>query len=462
MGNTGSGFFVSSHRRGSAADNPTEVLVEVDDLEVKLNRGGPLTGNSPGGRGAGYEDSSSAPSADQSSSSQHAAHSHASLGAGASDLVSRTGGGIGGAGAVGRGGATAVAQLSDLFCRELYPGGAPQGSRAFADFGLVGTEQEQLSLLSYYAILSEDFQRYQRDACRTTGTTGRGPGESTSGSGVDSRQFSTDSESKLQRQMRRDMERISLGGDVHQHRSGGGGDNAWPQLVLLSGPPGTGKTQHTQAWARAMGLPLIVVDQKQDGWLGKLDASIGNRDCIVFFDELDGFFSDGARSSGGSSCNPRFPTQFRQFLDGTARSERNRDARVLVAGTTNQLHQIPADIVHRGEVIEFAQPSRESFGEIVGKYAAHLQGPGVEKLAALCSNAKLTARDFKVCAGFAERWRAIEFLNGGGGAVGGADEGSRGGGGGGYAHGNGLLGCAPPELGLYERCLRKRGSTSGD
>lgn len=408
---------VSAPADGGNNPNP-EVLVEVDDLEVKLNRGRAQEGGSAAIRADGD-------------------HSSARSSGAASDVGSFFQ-------------KTPRSPAQKDLCRELFSGGAPLGARAFDNAGLVGTEREQLALLSYYATLSEDYQRYQQDTCRTaTGDMEKeavplGGGDAGPKSRTQPNSFGPESDSRLARHMRRAMEKMSSSNESAENA----GESQWPQFVILSGPPGTGKTQHTQAWGRAMGLPLLVVDQKQEGWLGKLDASIGDRDCIVFFDELDGFFptsqTGGAPAETNKSYdpqNPRFPSQFRQFLDGTARSERNRGARVIVAGTTNALEQIPQDIVHRGEVITFHKPSRSSFASILEKYAAHLSVRDTAHLADVCAVGGLTARDVKVCSNFAERHTAIGFLNRAGG---------------GYAHGAGFSGCAPPPAELYERCLRGR------
>ena len=131
--------------------------------------------------------------------------------------------------------------------------------------GLVGTESQQLQLLAYYAELCEDFRHYQR--------------------------MTREEGSALQ------------------------ADGA--QLLLLSGPPGTGKTRHAVSFARALGLPLLTMNPAQLGvgatsgsslcsaWASSIRREIRGRDCILFLDEIDQFASDEGFCSG-----------LRQFLDG--------------------------------------------------------------------------------------------------------------------------------------------------
>ena len=137
---------------------------------------------------------------------------------------------------------------------ELLPGAEARGQRAFQEDGLVGTEGQQLQLLAYYAELCEDFRHYQR-ITREEG----GPLQA---------------------------------------------DGA--QLLLLNGPPGTGKTRHAVSFARALGLPLLAMNPTQLGtngqvssaWASSIRQEISGRDCILFLDEIDQFAKDEAFASG--------------------------------------------------------------------------------------------------------------------------------------------------------------------
>lgn len=83
----------------------------------------------------------------------------------------------------------------------------------------------------------------------------------------------------------------------------------------------------------------------------------------------------GAGGAGDSSAisninvDHRFPSQFRQFLDGTLKTH---GSRVIVAATTNQIDKIPADLIHRGEVIRFGAPPETDLRELWAGHASHL------------------------------------------------------------------------------------------
>ncbi len=415
----------AASRGAGVGDNANpEVRVDIDDLEVKINNGGPE-------QRSGGDVGESLFSMLQSAA------------------VPQGGPSAGGSGKL---------PSKSAIAREIYSGGTPLGVSAFQSAGLVGTEKEQVALISYFATLSEDFKKYQETICRVRNTD--------NDSGFATGGFVEENSATM-----RMREKFPGSREVYDPAEN------WPQFVLLSGPPGTGKTRHIQAWSRAMGLPLIMVDRKEEGWIGKLDAQIGSRDCIIFFDELDGYFDGGVHGGGGriskameavglgsvvrtsgaaasgsassnaglpgrSEIDQRFPSQFRQFLDGTMQSAANQKARIIVAGTTNAIEKIPRDIVHRGELIHFQLPTSEALDGIWKNYAGHLKEEERARLVSETKAQELSARDVKVCAGYAERHMAVEFMNNRGGT--------------GYAFGGNFQGLNPPRLELYQKCIRKR------
>ena len=201
---------------------------------------------------------------------------------------------------------------------ELLPGAEAKGQRAFHEDGLVGTEGQQLQLLAYYAELCEDFRHYQRST--------REDGAALQSEGA--------------------------------------------QLLLLQGPPGTGKTRHAVSFARALGLPLLAMNPTQlgvngevsSGWASSIRHEIRGRDCILFLDEIDQFGKDEAFASG-----------LRQFLDGVCQPS---GSKVLVVGTSNRIDRLPADVLHRAELVNFERPEQLHLATMWKSYAKHLNEEG--------------------------------------------------------------------------------------
>eukprot|EP00435_Cladocopium_sp_Y103_P005016 s3941_g1.t1 len=267
---------------------------------------------------------------------------------------------------------------------ELLPGAEARGQRAFQEDGLVGTEGQQLQLLAYYAELCEDFRHYQR-ITREEG----GPLQA---------------------------------------------DGA--QLLLLNGPPGTGKTRHAVSFARALGLPLLAMNPTQLGtngqvssaWASSIRQEISGRDCILFLDEIDQFAKDEAFASG-----------LRQFLDGVCQPS---GSKVLVVGTTNRIDRLPADVRHRAELVNFERPERLHLEAMWKSYAKHLNEEDLSHLAGASMQQKATGRDVKHCASLCERETAIAYLN---------EQQALG-----YCHGAALSNCPGPKVERYIRCVQSR------
>jgi transitional endoplasmic reticulum ATPase len=159
-----------------------------------------------------------------------------------------------------------------------------------------------------------------------------------------------------------------------------------PKGILLTGPPGCGKTMLAKAIASESKVNFISV--KGPALLSKYvgESEKGVREmfrkakqaapCIIFFDEIDALVP--ARNSGGSDAHvaERVLSQFLAELDGV---EELRG--VLMLGATNRPDMLDPAILRPGrfdEIVEIPLPDEQSRREI---FEVHLRNkplaPGI-------------------------------------------------------------------------------------
>ena len=122
-----------------------------------------------------------------------------------------------------------------------------------------------------------------------------------------------------------------------------------PKGVLMSGPPGVGKTYLVRQIAENSGFPLIVVNGPEllSSVPGESEASLkkvfqeaqreaknsSNQAAIVFFDEIDAIARKREEGNTESLQELRLLTLLLTLMDGF---EQDRDAHVLVFAATNR------------------------------------------------------------------------------------------------------------------------------
>lgn len=151
-----------------------------------------------------------------------------------------------------------------------------------------------------------------------------------------------------------------------------------PKGVLLTGPPGCGKTLVAKAVASESGVNFISV--KGPALLSKYvgESERGVREtfrkarqaapCIVFFDEIDALVPARTGGGGDSHVAERVLAQFLVELDGVEELKG-----VLVLGATNRPDILDPAVLRPGRfdiVIDFALPDLEARREIL---AVHLR-----------------------------------------------------------------------------------------
>lgn len=151
---------------------------------------------------------------------------------------------------------------------------------------------------------------------------------------------------------------LNLKADLELWRSG---LLPWSEIssrLLLSGPPGTGKTTYARALCNSLQVPLIstsVGDWLEPGYLGDvLQLMTGSfklaeqhAPAILFIDEIDNIGTRGSSSSQGrfdeywASLVNRMLT----LLDGVVKTEG-----VIVVGATNRLDKIDSALLRSGRL----------------------------------------------------------------------------------------------------------------
>ena len=151
-----------------------------------------------------------------------------------------------------------------------------------------------------------------------------------------------------------------------------------PTGVLLSGPPGSGKTLLVRAMATESGFNFITVDAAAlfSKWVGESEKALRQvflkakqaSPCILFFDELDTIFPR-RDAQGESAGRERLVGQFIGELDAL-----NLLSEVMVVGATNRMDLVDPALLNPGRlgmVVKLEIPNALEREEIL---RAHTRG----------------------------------------------------------------------------------------
>ncbi|TBE99665.1 AAA family ATPase [Rhizobium ruizarguesonis] len=168
------------------------------------------------------------------------------------------------------------------------------------------------------------------------------------------------------------------------------GDLAWSAMstkLLLSGPPGTGKTTFARALCNSLQMPLVVTSVStwlQVSYLGDVLERIqetfaearAQAPCILFIDEIDGIGSRVSVTRPYADYWNACVNKLLELLDGAIRSEG-----VIVVGATNRPDEIDEAIRRSGRLETHIEIPRPDIAALTGILAHHL-GSDIEAVSA--------------------------------------------------------------------------------
>jgi transitional endoplasmic reticulum ATPase len=150
-----------------------------------------------------------------------------------------------------------------------------------------------------------------------------------------------------------------------------------PKGILLSGPPGCGKTLLAKAVASETKVNFISVKGPEllSKYVGESERGVREvfrkarqaAPCIVFFDEIDALVPSRSAGTSDSHVAERVLSQFLAELDGVEELKG-----VLVLGATNRLDLLDTAILRPGrfdQIVEIPLPNESERSEI---FAIHL------------------------------------------------------------------------------------------
>ncbi|PCD69689.1 AAA family ATPase [Rhizobium phaseoli] len=159
------------------------------------------------------------------------------------------------------------------------------------------------------------------------------------------------------------------------------GDLAWSQMstkLLLSGPPGTGKTTFARALCNTLQVPLVVTSVST--WLqgeylhdvlGRMaDTFMEARrhaPCILFIDEIDGIGQRASASRPYADYWNACVNKLLELLDGAMKTDG-----VIVVGATNRPGEIDGAIRRSGRLETHIEIPRPDIPMLAGILAHHL------------------------------------------------------------------------------------------
>jgi len=180
-----------------------------------------------------------------------------------------------------------------------------------------------------------------------------------------------------------------------------------PRAVLFEGPPGTGKTLTARIIASRTEVPLVFIPTERvlSKWYGDSEKNLAKvfeaceelGGAIIFIDEVDSLA--GNRDSNMHEATRRLLSVILQSIEGF----KGRNKNVLICAT-NRKQDLDLALLSRFDVsIKFDLPARPARQAIFARYAKHLAGEELTRLAEASEG--YSCRDIKeVCENTERKW----------------------------------------------------------
>lgn len=160
------------------------------------------------------------------------------------------------------------------------------------------------------------------------------------------------------------------------------GEIAWSEMssrLLLSGPPGTGKTTFARALCNSLHLPLLATSVSrwlEPGYLGDVltsmtatfEAANAAAPCILFVDEADNMGRRSTRSRDYGDYWDSIVNRLLELLDGASKTDG-----VIILAATNAPEKIDPALLRSGRLerhIVIPSPDREALAGILRYHLA--------------------------------------------------------------------------------------------
>lgn len=180
---------------------------------------------------------------------------------------------------------------------------------------------------------------------------------------------------------------MELKEDITAWRKGSIGWSDLSPRLLLSGPPGTGKTMWARALGNTLGIPVLATSAANwltaghlGGVLASMDRSfqdaIRRKPSVLFIDEIDGI---GRRDTGRVEYDDYWVTVVNkalELLDGAVRSEG-----VVIIGASNRPDALDSALVRSGRLERHITVPKPDLRALAAIFRHHL-GDAADDLAA--------------------------------------------------------------------------------